>query len=36
MTGADLSFTIIVVAFFVCFAAVRIVRIITGNWKNMS
>jgi len=36
MSSADLSFTIIAVAFLVCFAAVRITRIITGNWKNMS
>lgn len=36
MSSVDISFTIIVVSFFVCFAAVRIVRIVTGNWKNMS
>lgn len=36
MSSSDLSITIIVVGFFVCFAAVRITRIITGNWKNMS
>jgi hypothetical protein len=36
MSSDDLSFTIIVVAIVVGFAAVRITRIITGNWKNMT
>jgi hypothetical protein len=36
MTSNDLSFTIIVCAIVLGFAAVRITRIITGNWKNMT
>lgn len=36
MSSGDLALTIIIGTFIVCFAAVRITRIITGNWKNMA
>jgi hypothetical protein len=36
MSGADLFWLIIICTAIVSFAAVRIVRVITNNWRHMS
>lgn len=36
MTSPDIAFTIVVVSIVLGFVAVRITRIITGNWDRMS
>jgi hypothetical protein len=36
MSSGDLSCTIVICTIVICFAAVKITRIITGNWENQS